>query len=154
MSNLYSLISFATNEEKQLIKNPEKDNQSGSFHSNLSNIIAGLMVCAFPFIKNYLSNIPLDPLSKKQMKNESWLAEFIQKHFSKSVKNSKVHQSLLDITKDFKYGKEVEKMLSKVKDCYYEPMVYLNLIFLVLPYVLRNRNIFVIIFLNKFFYHF
>ena len=126
MSNLYSLISFATNEEKQLIKNPEKDNQSGSFHSNLSNIIAGLMACAFPFIKNYLSNIPLDPLSKKQMKNESWLAEFIKKHFSKSVKNSKVHQSLLDITKDFKYGKDIKNKLSKVKDFYYNPMVALT----------------------------
>ena len=125
MYNLYSLISFATNEEKQLIKNPEKDNQSGSFLSNLNNIISSLILCGLPVVKNFLSTIPLDPLSKEQIENESFLVKFIKKHFKKCDTNSKVHQSLLDITKEFKYGKEIEKILSKIKDFYYSPMVTL-----------------------------
>ena len=125
LSNLYSLISFATNEEKQLINNPEKDNQSGSFASNLKNIVASLIICGLPFIKNRLDNFQMDPMSKEQIEDKSFLAEFIGKLFKKDASNSKVHQSLLEITKNFKHAEEMEKILSKVKNFYYTILLWL-----------------------------
>ena len=143
LSNLYSLISFATNEEKQLINNPEKDNQSGSFASNLKNIVASLIICGLPFIKNRLDNFQMDPMSKEQIEDKSFLAEFIGKLFKKDASNSKVHQSLLEITKNFKHAEEMEKILSKVKNFYYTPMVGLTHLAISLLNLLQSIETFI-----------
>ena len=122
MSDLYSLIAFATNEEKQLIQNPQKDNQSGSCISNITNIINGLIICGLPCVKYYLSHVNFDELSKKELENQSFLVKLIRKLFNKQP-NSKVHQSLLEITKNFKNSEQISQMLSKVKNFYSTPMV-------------------------------
>ena len=128
LPSFYSIIAFSTNEEKNLLNNPEKDNNKGTFSSNLSNIINGLILSGLPIIKNYLNKIPnLDLLSKQKIKNDSFLnnklKDLILKIFKKDSSNSKVHQTLLDLTKNFKNSKEIANILSKVKDFYYTPMV-------------------------------
>jgi superfamily II DNA helicase RecQ len=73
-----------------------------------------------------LEQIPdLDPLSKSEVTKESssLLKKVILKIFKKNESNSYIHKELLDITKDFKYGKEINLLLNKVKGFYSSPIV-------------------------------
>ena len=124
LSNLYSIISFSMNEEKTLSKNPEKDNSKGSFGSNLHNIINCLIIGGLPVIKNYLiKDRKMDTELNTELENNSFLADFIKRIFKKSSSNSKLHNTLLELTKNFKHSKEISTALTKVRDFYYTPLV-------------------------------
>ncbi len=118
---LYSLISFSKNEQKTLEINNNK-----LYSTNLFNITEGLILAGLPFINNYLNKIPdLDPLTKSEAAKESssLLKKMILKIFKKNESNSYIHNKLLNITKDFKYGKEINVMLNNVKGFYNSPMI-------------------------------
>lgn len=118
---IYSLITFSKNEQKTL-----EINNNNLYSKNLFNIIEGLIVGSLPFIQKYLEQIPdLDPLSKSEVTKESssLLKKVILKIFKKNESNSYIHKELLDITKDFKYGKEINLLLNKVKGFYSSPII-------------------------------
>ena len=143
LSNLYSIIAFSMNEEKNLLKNPEKDNSKGSFASNLDNVVNSLVLGGLPVIKNFLvTNCNIDPISKNEIANDSFLTRFIKKLFEKSSSNSKLHNSLLELTKNCKHSEIISKYLTKVRDFYYSPLVSLCHLALSLLNLIRSITAF------------
>ena len=124
LSNLYSIISFSQNEEKNLLNTPEKDNSQGTFASNLDNIVKTLVLGSLPVIKNFLKQDDnLDETSKSQIEDNSFLKELLSKIFEKNPPNSKIYNSLLELAKDFKHSEKISGYLSKIKNFYYTPLV-------------------------------
>ena len=103
---------------------PEKDNSQGTFASNLDNIVKTLVLGSLPVIKNFLKQDDnLDETSKSQIEDNSFLKELLSKIFEKNPPNSKIHNSLLELTKDFKHSAKISGYLSKIKNFYYTPLV-------------------------------
>ena len=126
-TDLYTIITYSTNEEENLKLNPQKDNTKGTFSSNIFNIINSLILCGLPIFKNYLKLTPnLDSLSKKEAQSSVFsdnVKKLILKIFKKNSLNSPVHKSLLELTKNFKNSKQIENLLTGVRNYYYHPMV-------------------------------
>ena len=125
--NLYNLISFTSSKEEKLNIEIKNNNENGGIYKdNLSNVLKGLILLSFPLIKKCSADEILDPLSKTQINNDKVSTNFIKsilKHFEAKKSKTFVHQKLLDLIKDFKYGKNIEQFLSYAKNFYASKLV-------------------------------
>jgi len=145
LTDIYNIISFATNEETKLIEN----NKNKKYSSNLCNIIYGLISSVLPFMKNFWKNIEnLDPLSKSEINEGNFLKlkKFIKKAFTQQKSNIIGHQKLIDLSKNFKCGKTLENIFGRLKGFYGHPLVslcHLGLSFLSLCDSINDFKVFI-----------
>ena len=125
--NLYSLISFTSSKEEKLnIEMKNNKENGGIYKDNLFNMLKGLIIFSIPLIKKYSTEKILDPLSKAQIKDDKVSPNFIKsilKHFEANKSETFVHKKLIDLTKDFKYGKNIKEFLSYAKNFYASKLV-------------------------------
>jgi hypothetical protein len=125
--NLYNLITFTSSKQQNLkIDKDYKTENCGIYKDNLSNTLKHLIFFSLPLIQMYSKDNTLDPLSKSQLENNKVSQNLlirILNGFKAEQSETFVHKKLIELTKDFKYGKNLKEFLSYAKNFYSSGLV-------------------------------